>query len=587
MINTLTQNIHSAFKACFNAEIAEDLIRLEVTRKEFEGEFTFVVFSFLKVTGKGPEQSAGAIGEYLLANCASVSKYNVVKGFLNISLKHDLWISFLREFEPKECAPSRMVKEKIMVEYSSPNTNKPLHLGHVRNNVLGYSICRILARCGHEVVKVNLINDRGIHICKSMLAYQRFGNGETPASSGMKGDHLVGKYYVMFDRENKKEAQELITAGKEAEEAERNTALMQAAREMLVKWEERDEEVIRLWEMMNGWVYEGFNQTYARMGVSFDHVYKESETYILGKDLVEEGLQSGVFYREENGSVWVDLTDEGLDKKLLLRADGTSVYMTQDIGTAQLKYNDFHCKHSIYVVGNEQDYHFQVLKAVLKKLNKPFHNGLYHMSYGMVELPEGKLKTREGKVVDADNLMDEMVETARERTAEQGKTGGMESEELENLYEILGLGALKYFLLKVDPVKRILFNPAESIDFQGNTGSFIQYTHARCKSIVNNGQKHTSFETPEVLHDSELQLLRIFQQFEGKLEESASTYSPAVVAQYLYDVAKGFNSFYNACPILKVDDANLVAFRVHLTRTSAALLVECGEMLGMVMPEKM
>jgi arginyl-tRNA synthetase len=588
MISNLKQSISEALNSLYNIDITADEVKLELTKKEFEGDFTFVVFSLLRQSKKSPEETATTIGEYLIVNSESVSTYTVVKGFLNLSFKQNIWLEFLNDFNPQTIVPSNIIPQKVMVEYSSPNTNKPLHLGHVRNNVLGFSICQILERSGHEVIKVNLINDRGIHICKSMLAYKLFGSGETPESSGIKGDHLVGKYYVIFDKANKQEAAKLVANNDvDPEVADRQTSLMDQAREMLLKWEQKDAEVLRLWDLMNSWVYEGFDLSYKRMGVSFDHMYKESETYLLGKNMVEEGLRNEVFYKKEDNSVWIDLTNEGLDQKLVLRADGTSVYMTQDIGTAQLKYDGYKCDTSVYIVGNEQEYHFQVLKVILKRLDKSFADGLMHMSYGMVELPDGKLKTREGKVVDADNLMDEMFETAKERTMEQGKTEGMQEDELNGLYETLGLGALKYFLLKVDPTKRILFNPAESIDFQGNTATFIQYTYARCQAILRIGKSGSSAPIVDELHETELHQIRLLQQFENKLEDAAKNYSPSIIAQYLYDVSKGFNSFYNQCPILKAENENVLQLRLMLTKKTSDMLIECGKMLGIKMPAKM
>jgi arginyl-tRNA synthetase len=588
MISKLKQGISEALSSLYNIDITADEVKLELTKKEFEGDFTFVVFSLLRQSKKSPEETATTIGEYLIVNSESVSTYTVVKGFLNLSFKQNIWLEFLNDFNPQTIVPSNIIPQKVMVEYSSPNTNKPLHLGHVRNNVLGFSICQILERSGHEVIKVNLINDRGIHICKSMLAYKLIGSGETPESSGIKGDHLVGKYYVIFDKANKQEAAKLVANNDvEPEVADRQTSLMDQAREMLLKWEQKDAEVLRLWNLMNSWVYEGFDLSYKRMGVSFDHMYKESETYLLGKNMVEEGLRNEVFYKKEDNSVWIDLTNEGLDQKLVLRADGTSVYMTQDIGTAQLKYDGYKCDTSVYIVGNEQEYHFQVLKVILKRLDKSFADGLMHMSYGMVELPDGKLKTREGKVVDADNLMDEMFETAKERTMEQGKTEGMQEDELNGLYETLGLGALKYFLLKVDPTKRILFNPAESIDFQGNTATFIQYTYARCQAILRIGKSGSSAPNVDELHETELHQIRLLQQFENKLEDAAKNYSPSIIAQYLYDVSKGFNSFYNQCPILKAENENVLQLRLMLTKKTSDMLIECGKMLGIKMPAKM
>src|ERR1700733_679486 len=474
-----------AVKHLYNTDIPAGDINLQETRKEFEGQVTIVTFPFTKFSKKSPEQTGNEIGAFLKDELAELSGFNVIKGFLNISLSDSYWLDQLDNevlsanfgfFEPNGL--------RVMVEYSSPNTNKPLHLGHVRNNLLGFSVAEILAAAGYQVIKTNLVNDRGIHICKSMLAWEKWGDGETPELAGMKGDHLVGKYYVIFDKEYKTEIAALIAEGQTEEEAKKNAPLIREAQEMLQKWEAGDEQVIRLWKKMNNWVYTGFAETYKRLGVSFDKFYYESDTYILGKDIIDEGLEKGVFFRKEDNSVWIDLTDEGLDEKLVLRSDGTSVYMTQDIGTAQLKYNDFHMDKSIYVVGNEQDYHFKVLFTILKRLGKPWADGLYHLSYGMVDLPSGKMKSREGTVVDADDLMDEMEQTAKEQTEAMGKVEGFGEDEKLQLYHTIGMGALKYFLLKVDPKKRLLFDPNESVDFQGHTGPFIQYTHARIRSVL-------------------------------------------------------------------------------------------------------
>ena len=587
MIDSLNKALSAALHSLYDIQINPDDIRLDITRKEFEGDFTFVVFPYLRQSKKGPEHTAQELGEAVVSAVEQLEKYNVVKGFLNLSFKSSVWVDWLTSANITSIRTAHGSPRKIMVEYSSPNTNKPLHLGHVRNNVLGFSICQILQQYGHEVIKVNLINDRGIHICKSMLSYHLFGDGETPESSGLKGDHFVGKYYVLFDVKNREQAAKLVEQGMDPEEAKNNTPLMEQTREWLRKWEEQDSEIRSLWSTMNGWVYDGFHSTYDRMGVSFDKFYHESETYLLGKDLVMEGLSSGELYQKEDGSVWIDLTADGLDQKILLRSDGTSVYMTQDIGTAQLKYDDYHMDQSVYVVGNEQDYHFQVLKATLKRLGKAYADGVFHMSYGMVELPEGKLKTREGKVVDADDLMDEMYATAKERTNEQGKTDGMEADELNTLYEQLGLGALKYFLLRVDPVKRILFNPAESIDFQGNTGTFIQYTHARCQSILRSISFDGSVTLPDHLEAEERALVAHFHQYDDKLAEAATNFSPAVMANYLYETAKLFNSFYNQHSILKAESENIKQLRILLTQRTAETLRVCGRLLGMEMPERM
>ncbi len=588
MIQTLKQSIQEAFKDLFDHSLSLDEVKIENTNPSFEGSFTFVVFPFLRVTKKKPEESGELIGAFVHAKMNEIASFNVVKGFLNFSLTQEYWLSYLGELNQLERLGNKVREpKKIMVEYSSPNTNKPLHLGHVRNNLLGYSISQILSYYGHEVIKANLINDRGIHICKSMLAYQMFANGETPESGNIKGDHLVGKYYVAFDKAYKEEQAQLIESGLTEDEAKNQSKLMADAREMLTKWEQGDKGIMVLWNQLNNWVYDGFDISYARMGVDFDVYYKESQTYLLGKSMVLEGLEQGVFFKKDDGSIWVDLTDDGLDQKLLLRADGTSVYMTQDIGTADLKYNDYHMDQSVYIVGNEQDYHFKVLKLVLQKLQKPYADGVHHMSYGMVELPTGKLKTREGKVVDADDLMEEMHATAKERTIEQGKADGLSTDALNELYETLGLGALKYFLLKVDPSKRILFNPADSIDFQGNTGTFIQYTYARCSSILRNAEHEVTMPGSVKLETSEIDLIAHFFKFDNVLEEAANHMSPALIAQYLYDTAKNYNSFYNQCSILKAETDSLVKMRLVLTRITARMIETCGRLLGMKMPDRM
>jgi len=588
LIQEIKSAISKAFAELYDHNLPVKDVKIELTNPSFKGSFTFVVFPFLRITRQTPEDSAKGIGDYVQKEINGVADYNVVKGFLNFEIADSYWIQFASEFAQFEhlYVPSDDTR-KVMVEYSSPNTNKPLHLGHVRNNLLGYSICQILEYAGNDVVKVNLINDRGIHICKSMLAYERLAEGETPESSGVKGDHLVGKYYVLFDKKHKEELAQLVQSGKSQEEAEKASEWMNAAREMLTKWEANDPEIRAVWGRMNQWVYNGFDVTYERMGVSFDKFYKESDTYLLGKEMVLIGLSDGIFFKKEDGSIWVDLTDEGLDQKLLLRADGTSVYMTQDIGTADLKYSDYKMDQSVYVVGNEQDYHFNVLKLILKKLGKPYADGVHHMSYGMVELPSGKLKTREGKVVDADDLMDEMHETAKQRTVEQGKIEGLSDLEQNQLFEMLGLGALRYFLLKVDPAKRIVFNPEDSIDFQGDTGTFIQYTHARCRSIERAYDGDIVYESLSNLDPTEQNLIEHFYQFQSMITEAARNMSPAVVASYLYETAKRFNSFYNQCSILKAESTDLVSFRVGLTQMTSRVLRECGNLLGMEMPERM
>lgn len=589
----LQEEIIRAFSALFQHKLEEQDL-LQPTRKEFEGDFTFVVFPYLKVSKKNPEETAKAIGEYLLANTGFVEKYNVVKGFLNISLKKTVWTQIFKSiFENENHGAGPANAKKVVVEYSSPNTNKPLHLGHMRNIFLGYSVANILKTAGYDVVKINLVNDRGIHICKSMLAYQKFGSGETPESSGIKGDHLIGNYYVRFDQEYKKEIEQLVATGKTKDEAEKEAPILKEAQEMLRKWEEGDEEVVNLWKKMNGWVYEGFNITYDRMGVDFDQYYYESDTYLLGKDIVDEGLKKGVFHKRDDGSVWCDLSAEGLDEKLLLRADGTSVYMTQDLGTADLKYKDYQFDHSIYVVGNEQDYHFQVLFLILKKLGRSYAEGMYHLSYGMVDLPSGKMKSREGTVVDADDLIDEMVDTARRHTEELGKIDGFTPEQAKELYEILALGALKFFLLKVDPKKRMLFNPEDSIQFHGTTGPFIQYTHARISAIVRKAEEmgvdYKSFDISAIenLHETELPIVFLLNQYPEIVAEAAKNYSPSLIAQFAYDLAKEYNRFYTEVSIFKEGNENLLKFKVAFSYTVARTIKSAMGLLGIRVPDRM
>ncbi|MEO8795687.1 MAG: arginine--tRNA ligase [Daejeonella sp.] len=591
---TLEENIITNTKQAvldlYSAELPAEQISLQETRKEFEGQVTIVTFPLIKYSKKSPEQTANELGEYLKNNIDTVVNYNVVKGFLNLVIADSYWINQLIGSISKEnygkFSPNG---KKVMVEYSSPNTNKPLHLGHVRNNLLGYSVSEILAESGSEVFKVNLVNDRGIHICKSMLAWQKFGNGETPESSKLKGDHLVGKYYVVFDKEYKKEIEELIATGQTAEEAKKNAPLIKQAQEMLQKWEAGDEEVLDLWKKMNRWVYSGFAETYKKLGVDFEKFYYESDTYILGKDIIEEGLEKNVFFKKPDGSVWIDLTAEGLDEKLVLRSDGTSVYMTQDLGTAQLKYNDFKMDESIYVVGNEQDYHFKVLFHILQKLGKTWAKGLYHLSYGMVDLPSGKMKSREGTVVDADDLMDEMVKTAKERTEELGKIQGFTELEKEELYQMIGMGALKYFLLKVEPKKRLLFDPNESIDFQGNTGPFIQYTHARIKSVLTKAE----FKTSELrsynqeLKEVERDLLVTLNKYPEVIKIAARDHSPALIANFTYELAKLYNKFYHEETILKAEDEEVKMFRLELSSATASVIKKSMRLLGISVPDKM
>lgn len=590
----ILSSIQQAFAELFNHEVAVEDLQLQPTRKEFEGSYTFVVFPFLKVTKLNPEASAKAIGDYLVNASEAVSAYNVVKGFLNLVVNQASWLDIFQGLMSKSQIGQLPANgKKVMVEYSSPNTNKPLHLGHLRNNFLGYSVAEIMKATGYEVIKANLVNDRGIHICKSMVAYKHLGNGETPTSSGLKGDHLAGKYYVLFDKAYKTQISELVAQGISEEDAKKSAPWMLEAQEMLRLWESGDEEVVGLWKLMNGWVYEGFDATYQKMGVNFDKFYYESDTYLLGKDIVEEGLSKGVFFKKENGSVWVDLTNEGLDEKLVLRADGTSVYITQDMGTADLKYHDFQIDKSVYVVGNEQDYHFDVLFKIMRKLGRSYGEGLYHLSYGMVDLPTGKMKSREGTVVDADDLIKEMIDTAESHTKELGKIDGFTDEQAGELYEILGLGALKYFLLKVDPKKRMLFNPQESIEFQGNTGPFIQYSHARIASILRKAAQIGVSYAPEAfadltgIQDAERDLIIILHDFEKKLTQAAEDYSPAILAQYLFDLAKEYNRFYAELPIFNEQEKSIQSFRIALSFQTAQTIKRGMELLGIKVPDRM
>jgi arginyl-tRNA synthetase len=586
----LASKISRALDELYNHEAEAADIKLEMTRKEFTGDYTLVVFPYLKVSKKNPEETAKEIGVYLLENCQEVVAYNVIKGFLNLVIDDNYWISFLFHHVGEEEYGFRKQKKvvKVIVEYSSPNTNKPLHLGHVRNNLLGYSVAEILKANGYEVNKVNLVNDRGIHICKSMLAWMKFGNGETPESAGLKGDKLVGNYYVLFDRKHNEQKAELIAAGMDEKEAAKKTPLMQEAQELLKKWEEGDKKVLDVWKMMNSWVYAGFEKSYKRLGVDFDKYYYESGTYLLGKELVEEGVEKGVFTRKADGGAWVDLTTDGLDEKLLLRPDGTSVYITQDLGTAQLKFEDYRYDRSIYVVGNEQDYHFRVLKLVLKKLGKKYAEGIFHLSYGMVDLPSGKMKSREGTVVDADDLMEEMHETAARITTELGKTEGMNEKELESLHEMIGMGALKYFLLKVDPQKRMLFNPEESIDFQGNTGPFIQYTCARINSLLEHSKSQESVISGELeLAFPERELIIAIHRFPAVIKEAGEEMNPGLIVNYVYELAKHYNRFYHELPVLKETDPNKKTLRILLSEFTLQTLRKSLKLLGIAIPKKM
>nr|WP_294944434.1 arginine--tRNA ligase [uncultured Mucilaginibacter sp.] len=586
----IIEAVVKAIKDLYQTDIAAKDINLQETRKEFEGQVTLVTFPYTKLSRKGPEQTGGEIGEYLQRNVPEISAFNIIKGFLNISFADSFWLDKLNnEILQQDFAIAEPNGKKVMVEYSSPNTNKPLHLGHIRNNLLGFSVAQILDAAGYEVVKTNLVNDRGIHICKSMLAWREFGQGETPESSGLKGDHLAGKYYVWFDKAYKQQILELVEEGQTEDEAKKNAPLIKEAQLMLQKWEAGDPETINLWKTMNGWVYAGFAETYKTLGVAFDKYYYESNTYLLGKDIIEEGLSEGVFFKKEDGSVWIDLTEDGLDQKLVLRADGTSVYITQDLGTAELKYSDFKMDESIYVVGNEQDYHFKVLFLILQKLGKEWAKGLYHLSYGMVDLPSGKMKSREGTVVDADDLMADMFKTAAETTEAMGKVDGFSEEDKNKLYGTIGMGALKYFLLKVDPKKRLLFDPKESIDFQGHTGPFIQYTHARIKSVLSkaNYSAATSANDVDVLGGVERDLIVLLSKFPETIAEAAAGHSPALVANYVYELAKLYNKFYHESPIMQAESESLKQFRLQLSAASAKVISKGMGLLGIDVPERM
>ena len=599
----LVASVISGLKALYGQEVPEKMVQLQKTKKEFEGHLTLVVFPFLKMSKKGPEQTAQEIGEYLKANDPAVAAFNVIKGFLNLTIASATWIELLNEIQADEQYGLVQVTDAsplVMIEYSSPNTNKPLHLGHVRNNLLGNALANIVAANGNKVVKTNIVNDRGIHICKSMLAWKKYGNGETPETSGKKGDHLVGDYYVSFDKHYKAEVKELMAKftaqGMNDDEAkakaEAESPLMQEAREMLVKWEAGDPEVRGLWEMMNNWVYAGFDETYKKMGVSFDKIYYESNTYLEGKEKVMEGLEKGFFYKKEDGSVWADLTAEGLDNKLLLRGDGTSVYMTQDIGTAKLRFADYPINKMIYVVGNEQNYHFQVLSILLDKLGFEWGKSLVHFSYGMVELPEGKMKSREGTVVDADDLMEEMIATAKETSQELGKLDGLTQEEADDIARIVGLGALKYFILKVDARKNMTFNPKESIDFNGNTGPFIQYTYARIQSVLRKAAE-SGIVIPEQipagieLSEKEEGLIQMVADFAAVVKQAGEDYSPSIIANYTYDLVKEYNQFYHDYSILREENEAVKVFRIALSANVAKVVRLGMNLLGIEVPSRM
>jgi len=599
----LVASVISGLKALYGQEVPEKMVQMQKTKKEFEGHLTLVVFPFLKMSRKGPEQTAQEIGEYLKANDPAVAAFNVIKGFLNLTIASATWIELLNEIQADEQYGLMQVTDAsplVMIEYSSPNTNKPLHLGHVRNNLLGNALANIVAANGNKVVKTNIVNDRGIHICKSMLAWKKYGNGETPETSGKKGDHLVGDYYVSFDKHYKAEVKELMAkftaqgmSDDEAKaKAEAESPLMQEAREMLVKWEAGDPEVRGLWEMMNNWVYAGFDETYKKMGVGFDKIYYESNTYLEGKEKVMEGLEKGFFYKKEDGSVWADLTAEGLDHKLLLRGDGTSVYMTQDIGTAKLRFADYPINKMIYVVGNEQNYHFQVLSILLDKLGFEWGKSLVHFSYGMVELPEGKMKSREGTVVDADDLMEEMIATAKETSQELGKLDGLTQEEADDIARIVGLGALKYFILKVDARKNMTFNPKESIDFNGNTGPFIQYTYARIQSVLRKAAESGIVISEQIpagieLSEKEEGLIQMVADFAAVVKQAGEDYSPSIIANYTYDLVKEYNQFYHDYSILREENEAVKVFRIALSANVAKVVRLGMNLLGIEVPSRM
>jgi arginyl-tRNA synthetase len=591
----LSDLVASAVDTLYGLKIEPNQIQLQKTKREFEGDVTVVIFPFVKAARKSPEQTGQEVGLYLQQNNPVVSAFNVIKGFLNLSISQKYWLEALNAIhENKNFGKTAATDdaELMMIEYSSPNTNKPLHLGHIRNNLLGYSIAEIQKANGWKVVKTNIVNDRGIHICKSMLAWKLYGNGETPQSTGMKGDHLVGKYYVVFDKAFKAQIAELVEKGVNEEEAKKTAPLILEAQKMLLAWEKNDPEVRQLWEMMNGWVYAGFDITYKQLGVDFDKIYYESETYLEGKEKVEEGLANGVLYRRDDGSVWADLTAEGLDEKLLLRADGTSVYMTQDIGTAKLRYEHYPIKKMVYVVGNEQNYHFQVLSILLDKLGFEWGRGLVHFSYGMVELPEGKMKSREGTVVDADDLMDEMIETARETSQELGKLDNCTPDEIEVIARMVGLGSLKYFILKVDPRKSMTFNPKESIDFNGNTGPFIQYTHARIKSVLRKADEQgidykSNIDTNLEISEKESYLVQLLNEFPAIVKLAGEEFSPALIANYVYELVKEYNQFYHDFTILKEENLNIKQFRLVLSECTASVIKTAMALLGIDVPERM
>ena len=591
----LKEKIKEAVKTIYNSEVKDDLIQIQETRKDFKGDFTLVVFPLLRFSKNTPEKTGETIGQYLKENFMVVSGFNVVKGFLNLEISNGWWVEYFRKAASEtshleDCQVAN--PQTILVEYSSPNTNKPLHLGHIRNNLLGFSLYRILSGCGHRVIKTNIVNDRGIHICKSMLAWQKFGNGETPESSGMKGDHLVGKYYVLFEKNYRIQVENLIKDGMDESEAKNAAPLMLETREMLLKWESGDSEVFALWKMMNTWVYTGFDETYKKLGVDFDKIYYESDTYKVGKDIVIDALKKNLLYQNPDNSIWADLTPEGMDQKLLLRSDGTAVYMTQDLGTAVGRYNDYKFDKNIYVVGNEQNYHFQVLKAILKRIGYSWADGLIHFSYGMVELPEGRMKSREGTIVDADDLIKEMQITAMEVSLELGKLSDFSDEEKEEIFRKIGMGALKYYILKVDPKKNMTFNPAESIDFNGNTGPFIQYTYTRIKSVFRKAEQ-LGINTNQISYTGtktglkEIELIKLIRKFSEIISAAAEGCSPALIANYCYELSREYNQFYHDFSILGENDEEIRNFRLVLSRVTSEIIYRGMWLLGIEMPERM
>jgi arginyl-tRNA synthetase len=591
----LKEKIKEAVQTIYNCDVKDDLIQIQETRKDFKGDFTLVVFPLLRFSKNTPEKTGETIGSYLTAGFPAISGFNVIKGFLNLEISDTWWVEFFKKTANEKthlenCQVS--CPQTILVEYSSPNTNKPLHLGHIRNNLLGYSLYRILSGCGHRVIKTNIVNDRGIHICKSMLAWQKFGNGETPESSGLKGDHLVGKYYVLFEKNYRMQIEKLVAGGMDENEAKNSAPLMKETREMLLKWEAGDPEVFGLWKMMNTWVYAGFDETYIKLGVDFDKIYYESNTYKIGKDIVLNALENKILYRNEDNSIWADLTPDGLDQKLLLRSDGTAVYMTQDLGTAVERHNEYNFDKNIYVVGNEQNYHFQVLKSILKRMGYSWADGLIHFSYGMVELPEGRMKSREGTIVDADDLIEEMKETAKEVSLELGKLSDFTEEEKEDIFRKIGMGALKYYILKVDPKKNMTFNPAESIDFNGNTGPFIQYTYTRIKSVFRKAEQ-IGINTAEIQFSGskaghkEIELIKLLRKFSDTVSAAAESYSPALIANYCYELSREYNQFYHDYSILGESDEEIRNFRLVLSKVTSEIIFRGMWMLGIEMPERM